>query len=70
MGRLLLAVVSLAVIGFLAYKTMYGSMPGATDPGVVGGAPKRTLENVREKAKVIEQQDEQRAQDALKQTEE
>jgi hypothetical protein len=65
MGKLLVAVVTLGALGFLAYKTMYGSLPGSTPVD----APKEQLDNVRGAAKRIEAEDQQRADDVLKATE-
>lgn len=65
MGKLLVAVITLGALGFLAYKTMYGSLPGSAPVD----APKERLDNVREAAKRIETNDQQRADDTLKATE-
>lgn len=50
MSRLLIAVIALSVLGFLAYRTLYGRSAVSSDPE----APTQQLENVRTKAKEIE----------------
>jgi hypothetical protein len=65
MGKLLVAVITLGALGFLAYKTMYGSLPGSAPIE----DPKERLDNVRGAAKRIEAGDQQRADDILKATE-
>jgi hypothetical protein len=65
MGKLLVAVLALGALGFLAYKTMYGSLPGSAP----ADAPKAQLDNVRGAAKRIEAEDQQRADEMLKATE-
>ena len=63
MTKMLIAVLSLSVLGYLAYRTLYGRAAAVSDE-----SPKQQLENVREKAKAIENNDEQRLQDIDKKT--
>ncbi|MBS1148745.1 MAG: hypothetical protein H6Q89_443 [Myxococcaceae bacterium] len=59
MTKLLVAVIALSVLGYLAYATMYkGKLDAAGDR--VAHEPKRQLDNVREKAKSFEVEDQQR----------
>ena len=62
MGRLLTAVISLGVLGYLAYYTLYGRSPDGRS------APKAQLEHVREKAKDIEDNDKKYVEDLEKRT--
>ncbi|MFT3840158.1 MAG: hypothetical protein QM723_24430 [Myxococcaceae bacterium] len=52
MGRLLTAVIALGVLGYMAYYTMY-----VRNAQGVPETPKQRLDNVREKAKNIEEND-------------
>jgi len=65
MTKLLIAVLSLSVLGYLAYRTLYGRA-AVTEQS----APKQQLENVRGAAREIEQNEEQRLQDIDKKTQE
>ncbi|MBL8920564.1 MAG: hypothetical protein JNJ54_16995 [Myxococcaceae bacterium] len=65
MGRILLVVLALAVLGGIAWKVMYGSAPvsaGADGPS----QPKQQLDNVRKAATRIEA-DQQKAADDVAQ---
>ena len=62
MGRLLTAVIALGVLGYLAYYTLYGRNPEGRS------APKQQLENVREKARNIEANDQKYIEDLEKRT--
>ena len=65
MTKLLVAVLSLSVLGWLAYRTLYGRA------AVVGDeAPQQRLENVRGVAKGLEEKGEQRVDDIDKKTQE
>lgn len=65
MAKLLVAVVALSTLGYLAYAAMYKTkLESAEDR--VAHAPKRQLDNVREKAKNIEADSEQRAREVEK----
>lgn len=66
MSRLLIAVIALSVLGFLAYRTLYGRSAVSSDPE----APTQQLENVRTKAKEIEANDQQHVDDIEKRTQE
>jgi hypothetical protein len=59
MAKLLVAVISLATLGYLGYYAMYKTKVESVEDRVAH-APKRQLDNVREKAKAFEVQDEQR----------
>lgn len=52
MGRLLTAIISLGVLGYMAYYTMY-----VRNAQGVAETPKQRLDNVRDKAKEIEAND-------------
>jgi len=58
MARLLVAMIALSALGYLAYATMYKTKVEAVEDRVAH-APKRQLDNVREKAKQFEVQDEE-----------
>ncbi|MBL8957930.1 MAG: hypothetical protein JNK82_44555 [Myxococcaceae bacterium] len=65
MTRMLIAVLSLSVLGYLAYRTLYGRQ------AVVGGEePQQQLQNVRDVAKGLEEKGEQRVDDIDKKTQE
>jgi hypothetical protein len=65
MSRILIAVISLSVLGYLAYRTLYGRAPAA-DPEV----PTERLQHVKEAAHRFEQQGQQKAEDIDKATSE
>ncbi len=65
MTRLLVAALSLSALGYLAYRTLYGRAPTAD-----AEAPTQQLQNVRESAKKVEANDQQRVEDIDKQTQE
>jgi hypothetical protein len=65
MSRILVAVVALCVLGYLAYRTLYGRAASVGDE-----APTQQLQNVREKAKEIEVNDQQHVDDVEKRTQE
>jgi hypothetical protein len=58
MSRLLIAVLSLSVLGYLAYRSLYGRA-AVESPQV----PTERLQNVKDAAKRIEAQGEQRVKD-------
>ena len=65
MAKLLVFVVALATLGYLGYYALYRTkLESAEDR--VAHAPKRQLDNVREKAKEFELKDEQHLQDIEK----
>ena len=66
MGRLVLALISLAVISWIAYSQLTHTR------GINGqsGTPQRALENVRVKAKEIEDKEQQRADETLRKAQE
>ncbi len=66
MTKMLVAVVALSVLGYLAYRTLYGSSAVASDPEV----PTQRLENVKNKAKDIETNDQQHVDDIEKKMQE
>jgi hypothetical protein len=59
MVRLLVAVIAFSVLGYLAYTTIYKARVDAAGESVAH-APRRQLDNVREKAKSFETGDQQR----------
>ena len=61
MGRLVMAVITIAIIGFIAYKQMYGR--SAFSSG--SSEPKQKLENVQKAANRIEEQQQKAAESAL-----
>ena len=62
MAKLLVAIVALSTLGFLAYHAMNNvKMTSAEDR--VAHAPKRQLDNVREKVRVLGAQDQKNADD-------
>jgi hypothetical protein len=63
MSRILVAVLSLAALGFLAYRAMYGQRASLD-----GQAPQQQLQNVRDKAHDFEQQGQQHVDDVEKKT--
>ncbi len=68
MSRILIAVIALSVLGFLAYRTLYGrsAVSSSSEPE----APTQQLENVRAKAKEIEANDQQHVDDIEKRMQE
>ena len=63
MGRIIMGVITIAIVGYLGYRSMYGGvMPNAA--GV--GTPKQRLDNVRKAADRIEKNDQKAADEALK----
>ncbi|MCC6337064.1 MAG: hypothetical protein IT380_24110 [Myxococcales bacterium] len=62
MGKILSIVLGLIVVSFIAYKVMYGRMPGAGEPGQ---APPEQLKNAKDAAKRIEGQQQEAADKAL-----
>lgn len=61
MGKILSLVIGLGVLGFVAYRSLYGR-GGAT----AGGAPQQQLQNVKEASKRIENDQAKAAEEALK----
>lgn len=66
MGKILSLVLGLSVLGFLAYRTMYGRQPVGGDEAQ--GTPKERLENVREAARNIEAKDDARLKEIEQRT--
>ncbi len=58
-----MGVIAIAIVGYLGYRAMYGSLPPAAQ-GV--SAPKQKLSNVKGAADRIEAQQEKANDDALK----
>ncbi len=69
MGRILAVVFGLGLMGFLAYRAMYG---GAESAAAASGPsePKQRLENVQKAANRIEKADQQRLDDVEAKTKE
>lgn len=67
MAKLLVAVVALSTLGYLAYSALYKTkLESAEDR--VAHAPKRQLDNVRDRAKELELQSEQKARELERKT--
>jgi hypothetical protein len=64
MGRLVMAVITIGILGYIGYKQMYGRAPGSTTT-----APKQRLENVQKAANRIEEQQQKAADQAYEQSE-
>jgi hypothetical protein len=62
MGKILSLVLGLIVISFIAYKVMYGRMPGAT---AAGETPPERLQGAKNAAKRIEGQQNEQADKAF-----
>jgi hypothetical protein len=63
MGRLIMGIITIAIVGYLGYRSMYGGrMPGAEG----AGTPKQRLDNVQKAADRIEDQQQKAAEEALK----
>ena len=61
MSRLLIAVIALSVLGYLAFRTLYGRNASVdADPQ----APTEQLQDLRKKAKEIEVKEQRRVDDA------
>lgn len=63
MGRLVMAVITIGILGYIGYRTMYGRSP-ATPEGT--SAPKERLQNVQRAADRIEAEQQKAAEEALK----
>lgn len=63
MGRLIMGIIAIGIVGYLGYRAMYGS---AKVPSQGVSAPKQRLENVQNAANRIEAQQQQAAEEALK----
>ena len=57
-----MGIITIAIVGYLGYRSMYGHLPNAE--GV--GTPKQRLDNVRGAADRIEKNDQKAADEALK----
>ena len=66
MSRILIAAVSLSVLGYLGYRAMYGDGAKLAHPEQSG----QSLQKMREKAKDLEQKGEQHVQDVDDKTKE
>lgn len=66
MGRILALVLGLAVLGAIAWKTMYGGTMKQAVEANEPSAPKRQLDNVRGAANRIETNDQQHVDDIEK----
>jgi hypothetical protein len=53
MGRLLLALIAFAVMGYLGYMTLYQRTPGSS-PNAPAQLPQERLQHVKETARKIE----------------
>lgn len=62
MGRLIMGVITIGIVAYLGYRTMYGRAPSANGTS----APKQQLENVKGAANRIEEQQQKNAEEALK----
>lgn len=67
MGKMLVLLLGLALVGFLGYRAMYGKSAVSSSSEEVS-APKERLENVKGAAKRIEDQQNKAADDALQKT--
>jgi hypothetical protein len=65
MGRIVMAVITVGIIGYIGYKQMYGRSVGSID----SGAPKQRLENVQKAANRIEDQQQKSADSAYEKSE-
>ena len=65
MSRVLIAVIAISVLGYLAFRTLYGR-----NASVEPEAPTQQLENVKKKANDIEVKEQQRVDDAEKRMQE
>ena len=63
MTKMLVAALALSVLGYLAYRTMYGNRPVDSVE-----APTERLQNARDASKRIEQKDQQHVEDVEKKT--
>lgn len=68
MAKLLVAAVAISTLGYMAYVAMYKTKVASVEDRVAH-APKRQLDNVREAAKGIEANDQQRMDDLQKKME-
>ncbi|GEM_PF-2625488 len=62
MAKLLVAIAAFSTLGYMAYYALYKTKVESLEDRVAH-APKRNLENVREKAKALEKGDQQRNDD-------
>lgn len=63
MGRLVMGIIAISIVGYLGYRAMYGrslASPQGTS------APKQKLENVNAAARRIEEQQDKANEEALK----
>lgn len=65
MSRLLVAVIALSVLGYLAYRTLYGRAAAVSDE-----APTQRLEHVKSKVKDVEVKEQERADELEKKLQE
>lgn len=64
MSRLLVPLIALCVLGYLAYRQLYGQAPTASS--VASPKPVETLHDAREAAKRIEHDQDKRTEEAQK----
>ena len=62
MAKLLVAVVAFSTLGFLAYHALYKVKPVSLEDQVAH-APKRQLDNIRERTRQLGEQDQKNADD-------
>jgi hypothetical protein len=60
MGRIIMGVIAIGIVGYLGYRTMYGRMPNPD------GTPKQKLENVQGAADRIEKDGQKAMEETLK----
>ena len=58
-----MGVITIGIIGYIGYRTMYGRMPSNSEQGT--SAPKQQLDNVRGAARRIETAQDKAAEQAL-----
>ena len=63
MGRIIMGIIAIGIVGYLGYRSMYGSV-GVSAQGV--SAPRQRLDNVQKAADRIEDQQQKAADEALK----
>ena len=63
MGRIIMVIIAIGIVGYLGYRSMYGSV-GVSTQGV--SAPRQRLDNVQKAADRIEDQQQKAADEALK----
>lgn len=64
MGKILMLVLGLTIVGFIGYRVMYGPNASVAEGGQ--GTPKERLEGAKGAAKRIEETQNKEAEEALK----